>query len=985
MGSRHWSEETDDTAAFERMEATPLVAPETGEPQEETVDWEAVDNTAFNIATGRDQYQYPKGVRDEGNLGGPGEFAWQAQGAVARPVAAGLDFMSEKLGGDPEHFTEMLTRGGTIPPEGPTTSMGRMGETAGEMGVAAGAGGLAMQVLALQFPALATVAGGGNLTQLLERMVGPKLAGSIGDFVPSASRAVFGPMQRQARTVVEGGKAAVKRSVPPEVLMAHGLGAAGAGVGAGVGGETARAVGLPEHVRAAELAGSLPGAMAAIVGPRAVTGAVKEGLSSLSRRIPGVRDIPALKARGDKFRLQQATNEANRLMRRAQNTPEENLRRIQGAREVQESLPGTEFNTAQATGDLAYKTKISDLTRHKPEYSGRIQRMQERTQEALKGHMEDAAPDQATGAELLKRRVQEGYNAELNAMDTKIAQIEQGVQSKLQQVGEKADYSDELARVVNEEVVPWRTAKGKELYDPLEALGDRLRLPMARIQHAVQTEYAKLADIAVKDLGKLPNAIQNIIDAPPNSTQTFGELRALSVSMNRNIRQLERSGENDTAVYLLRQVKGTLKDSMDDMRDSGEFLTEGVDAQQVKAMWQAADEFWRKSGDIVQRGITGRISGKGAGGQIAPSDAARKLASPTGENYRGRAQELDALKRYMRAEGLTEQADAIDSAVRGYLTRDAYDTVGFGVEGKTVKASNLNQWRKTNSEMLKQHPEVDRQLADVEKAQRFFETEGVSHKTAVKTHSESLAAAFLKKDVGSAIEAVLDHPDPAKAAGQLLLEAGHNPEAKSGMMRAIYDNMMKKAYVEVVDEGLYSQAEGAPALEILDPARIAAFASGKKYEPLIRVLGGEKHLERWRTIMRSARRAKTTGASGVTRESPKDVQDANVVARHFYNRWANGKLSWFGDGSSAMQKGGRMAIDFAFEKFPNEVTTELMENALANPAFAETLLREMTPATEEAIRKAIYQKISKAPIVAGVMAESAQNNPTPTNQPERRD
>ena len=897
--------------------------------------WDATDDRVADLEG--DQYNEP--AVDVGKFGTPGNFAHHFQGGMLRTSAGHVGAIADALPdswvepGLGEREVERGIRQGKIPANPPTTTLGRAGETGGRLAMGGLEASAAMTALVANFPALATSGGAG--------------------FLATLGRMILGPL----------------KTAPVEAAAVN-LGASmGGGASGGAAGEAARAVGLEDYAQHAELVGSFPGAMGGGMGAARLPGALERGVTGTvakaGRRVPLVRDIPAVKRAGDAFRESEALDEATRLLRQGQNSPTENVQRIQQAQQIQEQLPGTEFNTGQATGDLAYQTKVGDLTRHGQAYSGRIKGMQERTQAALKGHLEDSAPNQSSGAELLRKHVQRGVDKHLSDLDANLAQVEQGVQTRLQQVGQSADYGDEVARGVNDELVPWFRGKADELYAPLEAMGERFRLPMARIKHFVQTEYADLPPAQVKDLGKLPNSVQSIIDAP--DIETFGNVRGIGVSINRNIRQLERSGENDTAVFLLRRVKSVLKDSLDEMRDSGEFLTDGVDAGQVKAMWSEADEFYRQGASKLRQGITGRISGQGKGAQVPASDAAKAVANPNGAGYRERALEWGGLRSYMRSQGLDAEVEQFESAMRGHLTRDAYDSVGFGVAGKKVKADSLTRWREQNKDMLRQHPEVDRQLADVETAQRFFEAEGVNHATAVKTHEQSTAAAFLKKDVGEAIDVVLKHPDPRKAAGQLLLKAGNNDDALAGMKRAVWDRMMDDAFKDALDDGTWRI--GGPPVQVVDPKAMARIAGDKKYQPLLEVLWGKEHLANTRTIMRAAKLAGKSHASGVTRESPEQVKQANVVSRHYFNRWARGDIKRMADGSSVLFRAGASFVDNFFEKFPADIVTRIMEEAMANPAYAKMLLTRVTPQNTKTLTQSIASKIG--PAMVGVGAQSA--------------
>ena len=924
--------------------------------------WEAVKSGSQDA----DPSYYPTGERGENEpppqLSGFEQFAQQASGAIATPIAKGIDYVGEAVGADPQ-IEELLKAGGTIPTGRPTSAAGQIGKAGTEMGMMGLGAGLAVPKIAARLlPALSSVEGGGALTSLLQMVLGTGRGRVVGDIVPAAARAV-------------GTSPVVKSMTAPMPLAMEARAAAGGGYGAATAGEATRAAGFPEHAAAAEMLGGIPGALGAVTGPRAIVEAIQGGVAHGRRRVPPFKGTEKGKAAAERFYEEQATEAAAERLRQGQNVPAENIRRIQAAREVQEQLPGTEFSTAQATGDLAYRTQISEATKRDPAYSGRIQRMQEKTQAALKTEMGRAAPAPG-GAESLRKRIQTGADKTMAELDERLAQVSQQVDAKLRTVGEKADYSEDLARGVNEELVPWFRGKADEMYSPLEEFGNRFRLPMQKIKAAVSLTAGKVPQAQVDQMKGLPSSVKSAIDAPEE--WSFHEVRGLRIAMNADIQNLRPGspGANPNALRLVQESKKALDNSLLEMQQTGQFVVDGADPQIVKTMWQEADAFYKKGMDRIADGTVGKVSGLGKGVMTAPEDAARALVR-SGTAYRTRIKELDDLTTYMRGEGLAVEADAIDEAVKGYLTKDAYDAGGFGVENKTVKAGNLAGWRKNNQEALKHYPELNDHLKDVESAQRLFETAGVAHKTSTTEHARSLSSTFLKKDVGEEITTVLSHPDPKKAAGQLLLKAGDSPEAKEGMLGAIYDHMMKKAYKDVLDEGLYSQAGGAPTIKVLDPGKIADVADEAKYEPLIEMLGGTKHLERWKAIMRAAKRSERTGIAQSTRLDPEDAVSKPLITQYTASRVGRSIYGKLKDPYTKVDAGIRIVLDRVFETFPDAQANAILKRALAEPDFAETLLKRDTPEMRAAIEKMLAPDVNIAPVAAAIGAESLTREPQP--------
>lgn len=928
-------------------------SPEEAEPTRPSIDWEAVKSD-----TDPDYKPQPVAgtIEPIPQQSGAEQFLQQAAGAIMTPIAKGLDVVGEAFGGDSQ-IEELLRAGGTIPAGPPTTAAGRIGKTGTELGaLGLGVGLLVPKIAASLLPALSSVEAGGPITALLQRVLGAGPGAAVADIVPKAARAV-------------GTSPTAKALTTPMALGMEARAAAGGGYGGAASGEAARAAGYPEYAPQAEMLGGIPGALGAVVGPQAMVRAIQGGAAHARRRMPGLEQTEG----GKRFYQEQATEAAAAKLRQSQNLPEENVRRIQAARDVQEQLPGTEFSTAQATDDLAYRTMVSDTTKRDPAYSGRIQRMQERTQAALKTEMEGAAPA-GGGAEDLVARVQTGVGKHMADLDAKLAEVSAQVDARLQTVRDKSQYSSEFASGVNEGLMPWFKGKVDELYAPLRALGYQFQLPMSKIQKAVQLSAEDISPAELKQMGTTPKSIQSVIEAP--DVQPFAHIEGMRRAMNADLDIYRPGGrsENPVAYRMVKQAKQALDDSLDGLQASGDVITEGVSAQEVKEMWGVATEFFRKGAKVTREGLVGQITGKGKGALIAPEDAAKKLAAP-GLKYQTRVKELDDLTTYMRGEGLAQEADGIDAAIQGYLAKDSYDALGVGVTGKKLKANDLEKWRKNNKEMLDHYPELDAHLKDVESAQRLFEAEGVTHNTSVDVHTKSLAGTFLKKDVGEAINTVLAHPNPKKAAGELLLKAGDSPEAKQGMLRSIYDHMMDRAYKDVIDEGLYAQAGGAPSIEVLNPKRIAEVASRKKYEPLIEMLGGTKHLERWREIMRAARRAERTGIAPATRMDPEDTVSRPLIDRRTASRVGRSIYGQFRDPFAKVDTGMRWVADHLFETFPDEMANTILKKALAEPDFAEQLLKRDTPEMRAAIAKMLAPDVNIAPVAAVVTGDAISQVP----------
>lgn len=744
-------------------------------------------------------------------------------------------------------------------------------------------------------------------------------------------------------------------------------------------------------------AGMLGGA-AIGVGATAALGRAGRGAAtfsgSLGRRIGGSERALAtleaygagtlakrLKANRDLFYGELGRQRAAEAFRRAAGNVDVPLepvvRNLDAATAIEARYPGARLNTGQATGSVGLQTMLDDRARRHGAFREALDTQREGTESALFGALQAQTPPQPGGIPLLQKLVRDSLDVDRRAAEQEIDAISQSLLGMRRTALRPGEASTALDAGV-QRLVDTTQAHIDELYRPFNEHGRSIQLPGARerLQRwiALRTGRQSETEVAlIQKATQLP-AVRSLIDG--GDVMTFTDIDALRKNLNSISPDALREMSYQDRQFLS-ALRGQLDDTLDDAMASGRFVSDadpdtlrdlyqgvreteqqlvartgrtldqlspeelrsGV-AEGIPGRYREARAAFREQRDVLApegRGLAAIDKATGVGisesKQTGAGEVAQRLLGP-GAGSQERVAQFGRMRDYaMRADpGL---ADQLDEGARTYLLARAYDDAGFreGIPNPVA----LQGFRESHRDALKAFPDVDRHLADVGTATKFFEQRQAEVKQRLKAYEKSVAQQFVDAPLDKAADAILDARgmEPVAAAQQILDRAaagGNRDRARRGLGNALSESLLREA----------GSVRGGTAADAIAGGK-RAFKFDRLLQqldanaPVLRSVWGD---ERYRTVRQIAATLDTNKVATRSRTMRELGEAEKRQVQQKVAKWAGGVRDFLDTGGIPFGEKGARMLDRMTEDIPYEYAEQFIERALLDPSFARVLLSE---------------------------------------------
>lgn len=586
-----------------------------------------------------------------------------------------------------------------------------------------------------------------------------QFVGRIGEEVGGAS-VPMGVVGGIARTGAQGGMLsrpileAVRNA--PRATAAAELGAAtGAGTGAAVAQE------LSPGNAWAELAGQLLGGFAS---PLAMMGRAIPGLGGARRAV-------------EPFTPGGARRQASQKLQDVVEDPQAAAQVLSGQRR---GVPGAELTPAQETQDPGLLRMERALMAREPEIEDRVLEAQRATRQATGEAAREVGPDVPIER---ARELFEGRLERLNgSISTRAAQALDAAQRRGQKLTESQARRGESSRIVRDEIE-----------GALEDMRVQERNLWSEVDESVPTPTQSLKGTYARVLASrrkaddpedIPGFVKEFLDEGGRfgDTETLGDLQTFRSRVLRASRE-ERAKDapNRRKLDILNELQSAVLDDM------------GAAAGDVGDNLSLALNFSRELNERFRQGPVGRVLGfeRRGGPSTAPEVTLERFLTQQGPQGGANLQALEQAFKDS-PERVGQFRDAAQDFIRARFAQQVVDDQG------RVRPSAANRFIANNRELLENFPDLRRELADAESAQRSADQIAARadiRQRALSDKRRSRAALFLDAPVDQEVKRVLRSRNPEQNMREIVRQARKDPdgEALKGIKGQFVRELMDRA------------------------------------------------------------------------------------------------------------------------------------------------------------------------------------------------
>jgi len=183
------------------------------------------------------------------------------------------------------------------------------------------------------------------------------------------------------------------------------------------------------------------------------------------------------------------------------------------------------------------------------------------------------------------------------------------------------------------------------------------------------------------------------------------------------------------------------------------------------------------------RGPVGQVLARGKAGtpnNVLDADVPAKF-------FTGRPSEPAQVESFLKAVG-TPRGEAL---ARDYLVSDLRRRGIIDQDG-TLNAKQFATWQQQRGETIKMFPDLGKEFAGVEAAQRTLNDVQASHAGALKDYQNGVAKHFLNEEPGRAVQKILGSADRVKQMQQAIGRLQGNPDAVASLKGHVIDYILDK-------------------------------------------------------------------------------------------------------------------------------------------------------------------------------------------------
>lgn len=756
----------------------------------------------------------------------------------------------------------------------------------------------------------------------------------------------FGAMGLAARTGAEGGMLTKPfleafRSSP----KSNALGELGAATGAGIGGGAAQAV--DPNSETAQIIGQLIGGFAS-------------PLSVATRSLPAVGK-GARKA-AEPFLPGGAQRQAARQLKQVVEDPKAAAAKLSTE---PDATPGAQLTPAQETQDPGLLRLERSLIRGSADIEGRHAELADATNRSIMneaGELAGTAPLERT-----REHLEDRLGRLSDAMDARGAQALERARRRAQELTPAMRRRGEASKIVREEIEnALHDAQGQE-----RDLWDAVPKDATTSTDNLKRTYQGLLEGQRKsdDPANVPPWIHRLLgsDGSLGDQEPVEEVQALRSRLLHGVRDEEaKDAPNRRKTAALERLQRAALDDLgantDDTTDAGQAIKHAL-------------AFSKDLNQRFRQGPVGKILSRDrrGGPKVAPENTLAELL--TREGTEG-GTDMAALSKALRdVPDAQSYRDAAADFIRGRFAQQATDDRG------AVRPPAAKRFLNQNHELLQYFPDLRRELADTEQAQRS--ADDISNRMQLRKRGlldkrTSRASMFLNAPVGKEINRVLRSRSPVASMKQLKAQVRNDPTGESlqGLKGQFLRDMMGRSELDSFETQGHTRASGG------DMEKFA-----QQHKGAMEALFSPDELGRIRRVIGTAKKLDRAAAQGrniddLLDESPDMIIDlASRIAGA--NLGARGAAGSAGAPLVAAGAGSRFVRRLT-NRIPVERTRDVLSQAMLDRDLMRTLLKKVdSPKQRDALQRRLNGfLVNLAPDANGDHTEDGQglDNPDQSGQ-----
>lgn len=440
---------------------------------------------------------------------------------------------------------------------------------------------------------------------------------------------------------------------------------------------------------------------------------------------------------------------------------------------TREEAPDVQPTAAQSSGDPGLIGLERQLAAQDPAFNQRLRQLQTDNNQAVRRLMEPVRPggDPRAVSEEINARVESA----LGSLRTRLREAQDRLAPRTE-TDMAAGEASAAAKAHLESAEREFQNQARQLFEAVDPEG-AASFSTARLKQAAQRLRAQRPRTEASE--DTPSDLIDAILKPAKqgglrSQEPFRELRSLRSRVLQEIRtEQSAASPNRNRLRKLHQLRDASQATLDDIANSEQF-------PDVAQRYEQARRFFAEGAELFREGYVSKALRQGSGEVPGSEFLARVLRSGRGRK--------ESLRQISEAYGSNEAAV---EAVRQYAVRsvaeDAADDAGQLV-GKRVKA-----WIDKRDEALNAFPTVKAELRDIEGLQQRIDAlRGREQRVSTLTRRSPLRE-FMGRPPRQAMRRVLNSMKPEKEAAEIRALVRKNPDAESGLRRALWDEMMYRS------------------------------------------------------------------------------------------------------------------------------------------------------------------------------------------------
>lgn len=590
------------------------------------------------------------------------------------------------------------------------------------------------------------------------------------------------------------------------------------------------------------------------------------------------------------------------------------------------AIPGSAPTAAQALNDPGLAATERAL-RNNPETAAAFNQRDIANNAARTEAFNAAIPQASAGA--TQRAVQTQVDDHARAMGEAVDIARRNVERRLAQLGPGVNET-QAGRIIREEYDDALGAMRKQVRRAYQAID-----PEGKSSIPTQGIYDDAVNIGAEYFGQstdgVPSALARIFQRLRGGDQTFNAIDDMAKEASNIASMAARAGDKRTA-----SAAGQIADAIRGGLDDAAARRAGFTPQQVDA-YNVARDLRRQMGQAFEQGNVGRIGATKAFGEPVLTES-----EIPAQFFHGSKGAPDDVARFVQSFGGRPKAtQALQEYVIGDLQRSVVDEAG------QVNAGRLQSWLKRHAGALREFPEIQSRVRNVQNAQAYLDDMVGRQTRSLKEVERGAFGLFLNgADAETAVRRLMSDGTTPSELASFVRTIRHDPQAMAGLRRTV----LERGVPQLRDD-FYADQLGE--MNRIPWPKVRDFLNNNRTK--LEVIYSPAQLNVMERIADDLQMANVSQVGGKVAGSNtiQNLSTANLIARLTAGR-VNPTEGGSGLVGNTIGSLGRF-VSWAY-KMPEQQVQQLLVEAMLDPQLAARLARRPSPTGLQELTKMLAER-----------------------------